>query len=211
MVCPSCGQRLTQEQPQQAASGPPQQQWQPGAQPAPQYPEQPQYAQQQYAPQQYAQQQQYAPQQQWPQGQQPYAMAPTAVSGLRPESVRTAVFLFVGSAAFSVLSLLFFSFQYMSRMGGFVLMTTFGRSIVLTVFWIGLAYFVWQGQNWARIGVAILVAWTVVMFLLSMTRFFGVLGGSATISLAVSVGVAAVRVFGVYLLFQPQSNGWFRR
>ena len=129
---------------------------------------------------------------------QPAAAAPSA----RPDSVRQAATLLFVSVGLSFLGTLY-SFAFgMGRSVSLPMLFT----PLIPILWLVFAIFVLQRQNWARIGIVILLVWSATLvvntvLILSRGRVYG--------SLALPWIGFFLRLAACYLLFTPASNAWF--
>jgi hypothetical protein len=134
----------------------------------------------------------------------PQIVTPIVASEQRPSSIRIAVVLLLISAAIGILSIANVFLRYHAVVSPFLLMRTIGLTTLMILLMIAL----WQRQSWARIVIALLIAWGVGGLILSIIRFpaFG-----ARWTFAISIAIDAVRLFAVYLMFKPESNAWFKK
>jgi len=79
---------------------------------------------------------------------------------------------------------------------------------LLLAVWVVLIFMTLQGKNWARIGVAILIAWSAITLLTSL-RFLG-RPGLHYGTFGLPWLTFALRIYAGYLLFKPESTAWFR-
>jgi hypothetical protein len=119
----------------------------------------------------------------------------------RPPSVLLGSILLLIAWAISLLMLVvsLLSHNMLHRLPAVYFLRTGGFSLV----WLVLIFFVWQGQAWARIGVALLLAWSIGSLLIGILplgmRMMNIP------SLAVSFLVDALRVAAVVVLFKAES------
>ena len=129
---------------------------------------------------------------------------PTPAVG-RPASVRLAGNLLFAAIAISFLGTVYaWTMVARSRMP---MVGTFVPSALILVIWVVVILQMLQGKNWARFAVIVGIAWSafVVLTTLRFLRYgmqFGTLGLSW-----ISFGM---RLYAGYLLFRPDSKGWFR-
>jgi hypothetical protein len=145
----------------------------------------------------------------------PAATAPVAVpiiataapTGERPSIVRVAALLLLIALGMSMLSVA----GYMLRPGVFSRLPAsyFARSIGFQVLEIVLLVCIWQRQAWARIGLALALVWAIGNLLITILRVGGSVAFASTF--LVSILVAGLRVWALYLLFKPESNRWYRK
>jgi hypothetical protein len=133
-------------------------------------------------------------------------IAAAAPAGERPSSVRLAALLLLIALGISMLSVAGYVLRpgvysrlpasYIARTIGFL-----GLEIVLLVC-------IWQRQAWARIGLALALVWAIGNLSITILRIGGSVAFASTF--LVSILVAGLRVWALYLLFRPESNGWYR-
>ncbi|HVO96993.1 MAG TPA: hypothetical protein VMT15_02960 [Bryobacteraceae bacterium] len=90
-----------------------------------------------------------------------------------------------------------------ARLQTSVPMVFFAQSAVILMLWLALILLLWQRRGWARIGVLIMIFWTIISIALSVTRI------GATINLLVPLASLALRMFAVTLLYNVESARWF--
>jgi len=129
-----------------------------------------------------------------------------------PAQVKLAGMLLLAAMGVSLMMTLYNMFRYYRYASyGF---TVTGQSLFFAVLWGVLVACIWKGQNWARIGAAVLLGYSVLMLLFGFSRMlsFGRYGSTAIMtSSAISLAFAAVRGYAVFLLFQPEPNAFFNR
>ncbi|HYL73903.1 MAG TPA: hypothetical protein VEU96_06835 [Bryobacteraceae bacterium] len=130
---------------------------------------------------------------------------PPAVPALaRPDSVRQAATLLFVSVGLSILGTLYsFAFVGVNR---FLSAPTFLLTPFLLILWVVFTIFVLQRQNWARVGIAILMLWSATLVL---NTFLILSHGGRFSSLALPWVGFFLRLAACYLLFTPASNAWF--
>jgi len=125
----------------------------------------------------------------------------------RPSSVRAAALLLMIAWGIGLLSLsgLFVQPGLIARLPAYF----FVRTFALAILWIILTILIWNRQGWARIGIVLVLVWSIGTLVFNMLR----ISGSATmaISLAVPVVVDILRISAVYLLTKPESNAWYQK
>jgi hypothetical protein len=127
---------------------------------------------------------------------------PISVAGRsRPSSVRVAVVLLLIPLLLTPLSIVMIMSRSRAGIGlpGFYLIQT----AVLAILWIACIAFIWQRQNWARIGVLLITLWSAANIMYSLMR----IGASGAVILPLVA--IALRLGALYLLFKPESRAWF--
>ena len=129
----------------------------------------------------------------------------TALVNERPSSVRLAAILLLIAWGLGLLSfgILFQSASLTSRLPAFYFLRTAGFSVLGFM----LIVCIWMRQAWARIGMVLFAGWGILNLLITIQR----IPGSAMAGLAMPLLVAALRLGGIYFLFRPDSNAWFRK
>jgi hypothetical protein len=131
----------------------------------------------------------------------------SAVADARPSSIRLAAVLLFIAWGVSLLSLASIVLRpaIVTRMAPGVL----ARIVGLSVLWLALPILIWQRQNWARVVVPLLLAWSIGTLMISILR----IGGSVflVVTFVIPVLVNALRVAAAVLLFKADSNDWFKR
>jgi len=127
----------------------------------------------------------------------PATMPAQVVVGTRSSNVRIATILLLISCVISLFSLA--GTFLMGRLPAVFLFRTVG----LWVVWVVLTILVWQRQSWARIAIALLIAWSVANLLISILRVGTSVG--LLFSLGLTVVIVGLRVCAVYLLFKKDS------
>jgi hypothetical protein len=133
--------------------------------------------------------------------------AAPAVAAVRPNSVQQAAYLLFAAVGVSLLSL-YYTWALIGR-GRVSVVWTFLFTPVLLSLWIVLIVLALQGKNWARIVLAIGIAWS-VLTAISTLRFLSYAGGLPYGVFAPSWISGLLRICAGYLLFTPASNAWFR-
>jgi hypothetical protein len=122
----------------------------------------------------------------------------------RPQSVQLGGILYLVACALSLLMLAVLLARYHNYAWGFILIRTFGM-IALGVL---LVICIWRRQNWARILLALLIAYSTCTLLYS---FMMVRSHTLPWTYYVALVEAGLRLVAIYLLFKPESNAWFNR
>jgi hypothetical protein len=81
------------------------------------------------------------------------------------------------------------------------------QTAVFAILWIVCIAFIWQRQNWARIGVLLLTLWSAANIMDNLTRIGP--SGAALAALIFPLVAIALRLGALYLLFKPESRAWF--
>jgi Na+/proline symporter len=125
----------------------------------------------------------------------------------RPGSVRVAALLLLIAWGIGLLSLsgLFVQPGLIARLPAYF----FARTIALAILWIVLTILIWNRQGWARIGIVLVLVWSIGTLLFNLLRMPG--GVAMAVSLAVPVVVDVLRICAVYLLTKPESNKWYSK
>lgn len=111
------------------------------------------------------------------------------------------MFVSVGLSLLGTLySLLFAGFNRLLSVPTFLL------TPLLLILWVVFTICALQRQNWARIGIAILMLWSATLV---MSTFLILSHGGRLASLALPWIGFFVRLAACYLLFTPASNAWF--
>jgi hypothetical protein len=131
-----------------------------------------------------------------------------AVAGAesRPGSVRVAAILLLIAWGIGLLSLsgLFVQPGLIARLPEYF----FVRTFALAILWLVLTILIWNRQGWTRIGIVLVLVWSIGTLLLNLLRIHGSM--TLAISFAVPVVVDGLRICAVYLLSKPESNQWYR-
>jgi hypothetical protein len=137
--------------------------------------------------------------------QTPPVLQPAApASSARPDSVTQAATLLFVSVGLSVIGTLYsFLFVGFNRL---LSAPTFFLTPFLLILWVVFTICVLQRQNWARIGIAILLLWSATLV---MSTVMILSHGARLSSLALPWIVFFLRLAACYLLFTPASNAWF--
>ncbi len=134
------------------------------------------------------------------------APVPVPVVNKMPSSVQLGTGLLVASLVISLFSLA--GLLMMAGMGRLPV-AFFLRTLGLWILEIVLIVCIWQRQAWARIAIALLLAWSICNLMLTVLRVGGSIGLIS--NLVVPFLVDAARLCAVYLLFRPTSNAWFKK
>lgn len=132
----------------------------------------------------------------------PVATAAPVAVGAMPSSVRTAIGLLLISWAVALGSIATLFVNFGARVG-------FITSVAAALVWLLLILCIWQRQNWARIGILVLVVWVTGNVALVFLRHGDVLLVNSGLALALVEG--AMRIYATYLLFRPDSTAWFKK
>jgi hypothetical protein len=82
------------------------------------------------------------------------------------------------------------------------------QSLVLSLLWVVFILFLWQRQSWARIAIVLMIALVVLNLSFSILRFGGAIFGWRWI---IIIAEQLLRICAAFLLFRPESNGWFKK
>jgi hypothetical protein len=123
----------------------------------------------------------------------------------RPSSVIAGIVLLAISFAISIMSVANILISYPRAATPMFLTRSFGFDILWILFTIGL----WQRQGWARFAILLLTLWSAGNLLYGVIRVAS--SGAAIYGFALPLGIAALHVGALVLLFRPDSNAWFKR
>ncbi len=90
----------------------------------------------------------------------------------------------------------------------------FAQTFLFAIAWTLLVMFIWKGQNWARFAAGAFICYSILMTILSFSRFFSYSRAqnvSLIISFAISIVAAGLRGYACFLLFQPEANAFFTK
>jgi xanthosine utilization system XapX-like protein len=85
---------------------------------------------------------------------------------------------------------------------------SFFQTGFFTILWLALIVALWQRQDWARIALVVLIAWSLINLAITFIRIAGMNGPMWGLSIA--VGENILRIIAALLVFRPQSNAWFK-
>jgi hypothetical protein len=123
----------------------------------------------------------------------------------RPDSIRQGVGLVGGSIAVAIVS----TILSLARAGSnsTALIASFLFGFVVMFLWIVFTILAYQGKSWARIGMAVLLIFSVTLVFSTVTFLQR---GFPMTALALPWMSFLLRLAGVYMLFTPQSSAWYR-
>lgn len=136
----------------------------------------------------------------------PPVSVPPSVGEESPGSVKIAIAILVITLAVSVLSVAYYLVRYSRYATPLYLTEVFGFNILWILFLIGL----WLRQNWARFAVLALVVWGAGQLFFNFVRL-STLSNFRIFAFAMPIGIAALHIIAVVLVFQSASNAWFKK
>jgi hypothetical protein len=135
----------------------------------------------------------------------PVSVLPSAVEGT-PASVNVAIAILVVALLINIVGVVNFIARFSRYATPQYLTRAFGFDILWILFVIGL----WMRQNWARFAVLALTVWGAGQLLFNIVRF-STSPSFSIFTFAMPIGLAALHIVAVVLLFQSASSAWFKK